>query len=243
MAHFYFLDEVSSAQVGTVLSLSGSEGRHAQTVSRYKSGEEILLGDGNGTMAWCTVESTSKDTVIARVDSIDRRKRLRHVFTLVQALAKTDRDERAVEATTELGIDTVIPWQAERSVSRWDENKAVKGRAKWQTIAREACKQCIRPTVPIVSNLVSSNNLMDALSDHLVLVLDPTGDESLTAVELGDAEHIALVVGPEGGISSSELDRFTAAGAHVVTVGTNILRTSTAGTAALAVVMSRLGYL
>lgn len=242
MAHFYFLDEVATAQPGELLTLSGSEGRHAQAVSRYKEGEEILLGDGDGTTARCVVDSTSKDTVVARVEFIDKRAPLAHSFTLVQALAKTDRDERAVEATTELGINVVIPWQAERSVSRWDPQKAVKGQSKWQTIAREACKQCIRPTVPLVGDLVTSSTLMEQLSDQLVLVLDPTGVESLSTIELGEANHIALVVGPEGGISPSELERFTAAGAFVVSVGTNILRTSTAGTAALAVVMSRLGY-
>ena len=243
MAHFYLSNELSADSRGSILTLSGSEGHHAQSVSRIREGEQIQLGNGHGVIALATVVGSSKGKLSLRVEDVAMRERPAHRFTLVQALAKTDRDERAVEATTELGIDVVIPWQSERSVSRWDATKAAKGQAKWATIAREACKQCIRPFVPEVLQLVSSADLMAALEGQLVLVLEPTGGEKLSEVDLSHSTNIALVVGPEGGISDKELDLFQSSGARVVSVGTNIMRTSTAGTAALGVVMSRLGYL
>lgn len=243
MAHFYLSDDVTTASIGSTITLAGPEGHHAQSVSRIREGEQIQLGDGQGVVASATVVGSSKGELSLRLDDLTQRERPAHRFTLVQALAKTDRDERAVEATTELGIDVVVPWQADRSVSRWDAAKAVKGQAKWSTIAREACKQCIRPFVPEVRPVVTSAELMSALQGQLVLVLEPTGDEKLSEVDLSQNTDIALVVGPEGGISDKELDAFRASGARIVSVGTNIMRTSTAGTAALGVVLSRLGYL
>lgn len=243
MAHFYLSDELTAASLGDILILAGSEGHHAQSVSRIREGEQIQLGNGCGVVASAAVVGSSKGQISLRIDELNVREQPAHRFTLVQALAKTDRDERAVEATTELGIDVVIPWQAERSVSRWDAAKAAKGQAKWSTIAREACKQCIRPFVPEVRPVVTSAELMAALKGQLVLVLEPTGEEKLSEVDLSQSTEIALVVGPEGGISDKELDAFSASGARIVSVGTNIMRTSTAGTAALGVVMSRLGYL
>lgn len=243
MAHFYFTDDLTSATVGDTVVLGGNEGHHAASVSRIRVGEQVQLGNGKGVSAFATVLGASKAELTLIIDSVTLHERPTHRFTLVQALAKTDRDERAVEATTELGIDVVIPWQAERSVSRWDVAKAAKGQAKWSTIAREACKQCIRPFIPEVDPVVTSAELMSALQGQLVLVLEPTGDEKLSEVDLSQNTDIALVVGPEGGISGKELDSFRASGSRIVSVGTNIMRTSTAGTAALAVVMARLGYL
>lgn len=243
MAHFYLIEDLSTTGVGEMVHLGGAEGHHAAAVSRIREGQRIQLGDGNGLLAWATVVSAAKNSLDLTIDDVTIVERRPHRFTLVQALAKTDRDERAVEATTELGIDAVIPWQSDRSVSRWDEAKAVKGQAKWQTIAREACKQCIRPYVPIVHELVTSSTVMDALDDALVLVLEPTAAQSISDIDLSTSRHIAFVVGPEGGISEKELAEFEQSGAILVSAGRNILRTSTAGTAALSVTMSRLGYL
>jgi len=156
----------------------------------------------------------------------------------VQALAKGDRDELAVQAATELGVDEIVPWQASRSVSRWDAAKAVKGRARWTTIVREAAKQAHRAWVPEVAELTTTAGLARRAAASLVLILEPTATERLSAVviEPGDVGEIVLVVGPEGGIAPDELDVLAAAGARLVRLGDTVLRTSTAGPAALAVV-------
>jgi 16S rRNA (uracil1498-N3)-methyltransferase len=160
--------------------------------------------------------------------------------TLVQALAKGDRDELAIQASTELGVDAVVPWSAARSVSRWEGPKVAKGRERWATIVREAAKQSIRAWVPKVGELSNTKAVAALAGDNRVLVLEPDATERLTSV-VPDGRPIVLVVGPEGGIAPEELAAFTAAGAELVRLGDTVLRTSTAGPAALAVLNGILG--
>jgi 16S rRNA (uracil1498-N3)-methyltransferase len=161
-------------------------------------------------------------------------------ITLVQALAKGDRDELAVQASTEIGVDAVIPWSAARSVSRWEGPKAEKGRQRWATIVREAVKQSVRAWLPQVGGLAATGELASRLAGARILVLEPTATTALTDVR-SDGRDIALVVGPEGGITPAELDRLIAAGAEPVRLGASVLRTSTAGPAAIAVLNAVLG--
>ena len=240
MAHFYLLESLESTSVGSIVVLDGSEGRHAATVSRVRVGESFALGNGRGLMVTAEVTATTKDTVELRVVSVEQHQESSPKIYLVQALAKTDRDERAVEAATELGIDVVIPWAADRSISKWEGPKIEKGLSRWSAIVREASKQSIRAFVPQVDQHLKTTQLISELSGVHLLVLDPTGSVPLSAVVL-DSRDIALVVGPEGGLSESELLRFSESGATIVSLGHNILRTSTAGPAALAILNSKLG--
>ena len=242
MAHFYFLDASSHISPGASVVLDGAEGRHAATVSRLRVGESIRVGDGRGTIAQGIVTSSSKDSLTITLDDVQHESADGAELVLIQALAKTDRDERAVEMATELGVARVIPWMAERSVSRWDATKADKGRQKWQSIAREASKQSIRAYIPLVEAVTTTDHIVSTFEPRQLLVLDPTGRQSLSNVPLDD-HTIAIVVGPEGGLSDTELSTFVEAGAHIVALGKNILRTSTAGPAALAVINGRLGRL
>lgn len=239
MAHFYLADALDTTSVGSTVILDGPEARHASTVSRVRVGETLAIGNGRGLMLSARVINSTKDAVELLVESMEDIEPSHPRITLVQALAKTDRDERAVEAATELGIDTVIPWAADRSVSKWEGPKIDKGISRWAAIAREATKQSIRAYIPQVGPHLKSAQLMSTLDGQNVLVLDPTGTVPLSKVEL-DGRDIALLVGPEGGISESELGRFVDAGATIVTLGANVLRTSTAGPAALAIINAKL---
>ena len=158
---------------------------------------------------------------------------------LAQALAKGDRDELAVQAATELGVDGVIPWTAARSISRWEGAKIAKGRDRWSAVVREASKQSLRAWIPDVLDLVTTKQLVRLAEGARMLVLEPTAEQALGELEVG-AEDLILVVGPEGGISPQELDALAAAGASVVRLGDEVLRTSTAGPAALAVLNVKL---
>jgi 16S rRNA (uracil1498-N3)-methyltransferase len=161
---------------------------------------------------------------------------------LVQALAKADRDELAIQACTELGLYGVIPWQADRSISIWKDEKKAKGQTRWQTIVTEAAKQSLRAFVPIVEPVQTSQELMSRLSSFdLVLVLDPEAKNSIAQVTLPAMGAVALVVGPEGGMSESELDAFTDVGFSLVRMGPGVLRTSTAGMAAVSFLQAKLG--
>nr|WP_206687912.1 16S rRNA (uracil(1498)-N(3))-methyltransferase [Microbacterium yannicii] len=234
----FLLDGPASAAPGDAVTLTGAEAHHASSVRRVRVGEEVTVGDGRG--AWLTglVESVASREVVVRIRERTDAAQPRPRVVLVQALAKGDRDELAVQAATELGVDEIVPWQASRSVSRWDAAKAVKGRARWTTIVREAAKQAHRAWVPEVAELTTTAGLARRAAASLVLILEPTATERLSAVviEPGDVGEIVLVVGPEGGIAPDELDVLATAGARLVRLGDTVLRTSTAGPAALAVV-------
>nr|WP_220476142.1 16S rRNA (uracil(1498)-N(3))-methyltransferase [Microcella alkalica] len=223
--------------------MTGPDARHASTVSRVRPGEHLRLGDGAGTIVEGEVVEASPQEVAVRVEHVERAPEPRPRIVLVQALAKGDRDELAIQAATELGVDAIVPWQAARSISRWDAAKAEKGRARWATIVREASKQAIRPWVPEVAPLATTAAIAGLATSATVFVLDPLAEHPLTALDrdaLGDRD-VVLVVGPEGGIAPEELAALAAAGARGVRLGQTVLRTSTAGPAAIAVLSAALG--
>lgn len=235
----HFLVDEAAAGVGEDLVLTGAEAHHAAVVRRVRAGEVVTIGDGAGTWLTATVTSAEPKRVVVRVTDAARRPPASPRVVLAQALAKGDRDELAVQAATELGVDEVVPWQAERSVSRWSPEKAAKGIARWQAIVREAAKQAHRAWVPHVAAPVSTAEL--AGRPGMLLVLEPTAEIPLPQIALPADGDIVMIVGPEGGISPDELRIFVAAGATLVRLGDTVLRTSTAGPAALALVSAQLG--
>lgn len=240
MASLYLREDLADVTVGGRLSLTGAEAKHAVTVNRTRTGERVLVGNGRGLVASGEVLVATSAELTIDVDAVERVPRPTPAILLVQALAKGDRDELAVQATTELGVDTVLPWAASRSVSRWEGPKVAKGRERWTAIVREASKQSIRAWTPEIGELVTSVQVAALAASHRLLVLDPSAGSPLTAVR-SDGRPIALVVGPEGGITPAELEQFAAVGAETVRLGDTVLRTSTAGPAALAVLNAALG--
>lgn len=240
MALHFITPAASTAEIGETVLLTAAEAKHAAVVRRVRPGEAVTLGDGAGVWLHAVTEEVAADRVELRVTQRTEHAAPRPRMILAQALAKGDRDELAVQAACELGVDEIVPWQAARSVSRWTGPKAVKGRERWGTIVREAAKQAHRPWVPAVMQLSSTADLVARAAHERVLVLDPLAPARLTSVD-PDHRDIVLVVGPEGGISADELGQFTAAGAERVRLGDTVLRTSTAGPAAIAVLSSQLG--
>jgi 16S rRNA (uracil1498-N3)-methyltransferase len=228
---------------GQNVQLTGPEGHHAAAVRRLRVGEAIALTNGRGLKARGVVSAVGPKQLTASIQTVETIELPAVTFTLIQAVAKGDRDELAIQAATELGTTKVVPWQAERSISKWD-GKEQKNRERWQQIVDEAAKQALRAWFPEVLPVHTSKTLAKQISESAgtYLVLDPTSPLSLNQVELPTSGEVALIVGPEGGISEAELSLFESAGAQRVHLGSGILRTSTAGMAAIAVLAAKYGY-
>ena len=239
-------DAVASAAFGTVLMLTGPEARHAVTVKRLRAQERVDLVDGAGLTG--AGVGGAKDRlavrVLERVEEPEPPLRL----TLVQALAKGGRDEQAVETATEVGVGLVLPWQSERCVSVWQGAKQAKGRQRWQATALQAAKQARRARVPEVEEVRDTRRLVDWVGQTVrgggvVLVLHEEASTPIStameSVRLPAPEQapraLAVVVGPEGGISPEETAALEAAGATTVRLGPHVMRTASAGPVALAV--------
>lgn len=241
---------------GDQFTLDGPEGHHAASVRRLRNGERLDVTDGLGTVAECVV-------VAARRDALDCQVLARRTWpaptpslVVVQALAKGDRGELAVELLTEVGVDVVVPWSAHRSVVRWEGERGQKARRRWAATAAEAAKQSRRVHWPVVAELASTAAVTSRLSAAAVaLVLHEAADVPL-ASRLGGLvtdDHfgtggkqlgeIVVVVGPEGGFTTVETDTFAAAGGELVRLGPTVLRTSTAGVVAATLVLAAVGRL
>lgn len=234
MALHFLVESAGDAAVGGLVSLTGAEAKHAAVVRRLRVGEAVTVGDGRGVWLAGVAEEVSPSRVDVRIAERVEHEPANPRLVLVQALAKGDRDELAVQAACELGVDEIVPWQAGRSVSRWEGPKAAKGRERWATIVREAAKQAHRTWVPEVAAPESTAQLAARAATQRVLLLDPTAPARLSTL-VPDDRDLVLVVGPEGGIAPEELEKLTAAGAERVLLGDTVLRTSTAGPAAIAV--------
>ncbi len=229
-------------QVDSVVDLTGSEAKHAVSVRRMRVGEAIQLTDKAGLRVRGLVDSIVGNNLQVRVRSVEQEPVPQIQITLIQALAKGDRDELAVQAATELGVVGVIPWEADRSVSRWIGLKEAKSVERWQSIVTEAAKQSLSAWHPVVSSPIKGVQVADLVKDFdLVLVLDPTAAKGIGVQNMPKVGKIALVVGPEGGISETELVALEQAGAVRVHLGVPILRTSTAGIAAISGIFALTG--
>ena len=232
----------SLPQVGAAIVLDGPEGRHAASALRLRVGETIRVGDGRGGVAECEITETDRSSVTAQVRELVHHRPSPCPVTVVQALPKSERSELAVELATEAGADRIVPWQAERCVARWTGVKLDKGIVKWANAARAAAKQSRRPFEPEIAEPVDRAGLLDLVTREVaagarVLALHEQGavpfDEALAGGTSGPPGRVVLVVGPEGGISDSELAELRAAGAVTTVLGPEVLRTSTAAAVAL----------
>jgi 16S rRNA (uracil1498-N3)-methyltransferase len=219
--------------------LDGPEGHHAADVQRLRPGESLLVGDGRGGVCTCVVTTVGKGRIEAAVTSRGYEPQPSPRLVVVQAIAKGDRGELAVQAMTEVGVDVIVPWAASRSIVQWHDERGDRSRQRWCDTAREAAKQARRAWVPEVAAAESTRTVAGRLRGGLIL--HESAIAQLSTVDLAVDGDIVLVVGPEGGLAPEEISAFEQAGAHTVRLGTSVLRTSTAGVAALAVHSLRLG--
>lgn len=222
--------------------LAGPEGRHATIVRRLAAGERADVTDGRGMLAACVVTGADRGqlelTVVTRRAEPAPDPRI----VVVQALPKGDRGELAVEIMTEVGVDVVVPWTAERCVARWRGERGSRSLARWRGTAREAAKQARRAWFPEVTELAVTRDVAERVSAAgLAVLLDPDASAVLASVPLPCGGDIVLIVGPEGGVSPAESSTLVQAGAVRARLGPSVLRTSSAGAVAGAVVLSGCG--
>ncbi|MET3933986.1 16S rRNA (uracil(1498)-N(3))-methyltransferase [Arthrobacter sp. OAP107] len=236
---------------GSLFVLDGAEARHAVTVKRLAVGEQVDIADGAGKRITGTVADAAPAQLTVECTSVSAEPRPDTRLVLVQALAKGDRDELAIETATELGIDAVIPWQSERSIVRWKGERAAKAHGKWQSAVTAAAKQARRAWIPEVRPAVDTQALAREVAEAgLAVILHEDAVTPLRRVlgkwseahqEASGPGEILLIVGPEGGISPREVTRLCSAGAVTALLGPHVLRSSTAGPAGVVIASDVLG--
>jgi 16S rRNA (uracil1498-N3)-methyltransferase len=230
----------AEALAGDPIALDGDEGRHAVVVKRLRVGEQLVLTDGRGRAAECEVVSVGRASLEASVLVRRSTSPAQPRLVVVQAIPKGDHAERAVDLLTEIGVDVIIPWSAERNVVTWKGDRATKALQRWRATATAAAKQSRRLWHPEVWDVRTTDDvagLIEGAAAAYVLhesVVTPLLDVSVPA-----ERDVVLVVGPEGGITEDEVQAFTAAGAQAVRLGPEVLRSSSAGIAAAAALLSR----
>ena len=236
----HLVPALDGASPGSSVRVEGDEAHHAVAVRRLRVGERLVLTDGHGTSVTGEVAATGKRVLDVTVLDVRRTPAPEPAVTVVQALPKGDRGELAVEVLTEVGVARVVPWAAARSVATWKGERAEKSLARWRTTAREAAKQARRPWFPEVSPLASTAEVAALVgSASLAVVLHEEAEVPLAGLAVPATGPVVVVVGPEGGIAPEELAVLADAGAVPVRLGTEVLRTSTAGVAAVAALLSR----
>ena len=231
---------LAGVAAGSTVEVTGDEAHHAVAVRRLRVGEVVRLTDGAGSSVTGTVLTTDKRRFEVEVTDLVSTAPSEPALVVVQALPKGDRGELAVEMLTEIGVAEIVPWSAARSVALWKGERGAKSLARWRSTAREAAKQSRRDWFPSVMDLASTPQVVALLAGaDLAVVLHEGASVSLASLSVPAVGRLVVVVGPEGGLTDDEVAGFVAVGATSVRLGAEVLRTSTAGVAAAAVLLSR----
>lgn len=238
MLTLFLVDKLESSQS---IEVAGDEAHHAIKVLRIKLGEEILVSDGAGNWIRAVVENIEKKTFMAKVLERGFQEEKSPRLIVVQGLPKSDRVKDAIEILVESGVDLIIPWQADRSISKWQKDSL----DKWQSAAVAATKQSRRFRKPEIVDGLSLSQLLEIESENSAfLVMHESATTKLSEVvtsKFAGMSEIIIVIGPEGGISDSELAVLEGIGAHIVGLGPEVFRSAHAGGAALSAVSALIG--
>ena len=235
MTEAMFLADLDDQRVGDQVAVTGDEGRHAAIVRRIRKGEVVLVSNGIGAAVRGPVLSADVNGLVVEVAEVLAEPVRPLRFTVVQALAKGERSELALEMLTEIGVDEIVPWQAARSVVKWAPDRVERALTRWRSIVRESTKQSRRFRVPRVSPPLTTAELALRIAEPaLTLVLHEDATDHIAQVEVPAEGEVMVIVGPEGGLTEQELATFAEGGGRAVLIADGVLRTSTAGTVAVA---------
>ena len=226
---------------GAHIELPEPVARHAVRVLRLPPGAEIALFDGRGGEYSARIERIEKDRVMVSLGAwLDRECESSLDLTLIQAVQAGDKMDYTIQKAVELGVSRIVPVDSRRSVIRLSGDRAAKRVAHWQGVAAAACEQCGRNQVPYVASLERLEHwLARPAHGALRLMLSPVADVTLSV--LPPAEKVELLIGAEGGLDPQEILAATQAGFQGVRLGPRVLRTETAGLAAVAALQALWG--
>lgn len=247
MHHFFVRADqiIEEADGKRIVSITGTDVRHAKQVLRIKPGEELLISDGTGKDYRCEVLSLETDEVTAKIIAEEEDRELPSELLLYQGLAKGEKMEWIIQKAVELGACRIVPVMTKNTVVKLDKKKEEHRRQRWQAIAESAAKQAKRSIVPEVAELISLEEgiKQSAGCEHRLFAYEHQKGMSGTAgvlEQVKSGQKIAVFIGPEGGFSPEEAKLAEESGLSFVSLGKRILRTETAGLALLSVLMMRL---
>lgn len=233
MLTLFFVDDLPISP-GAIYEFEGEDAHHAVRVLRMSAGEVFMLSDGAGAWSEVKVFAVKKKSLEVQVLSSGFQEPLRMAITVVQAIPKGDRAKEAIELLTEVGVDTIIPWSASRSIGKGGDKLAI--------TAREASKQSRRLRIPHVVDASSTDQICALIKQSsCTVVFHESASSALSELKLPlGISDIVIIIGPEGGLTDEELARFTDAGAMLSRMGRPILRSAHAGIAAVSALCTKL---
>ena len=233
MLTLFFVNDLPT-KVGQSYEFNNEDANHAIRVLRMGAGDVFMLADGTGSWSQVKAFAIKKKSMEVEVIATGFQEALETTITVVQALPKSDRVKEAIELLTEAGVDRIVPWAATRSIGKMSDKFAV--------TAREASKQSRRLRIPEVTDIATTEQICEAIKlSDLAIVFHESSDTKLSdCVSSHNVAHLLIIIGPEGGMTSTELEAFKAAGAKVALMGRPILRSAHAGIAAIAAVCALL---
>ena len=233
MLTLFFVEDLPT-KIGQSYEFNNDDANHAIRVLRMGAGDIFMLADGTGAWSQVKAFAIKKKSMEVEVIATGFQEALATTITVVQALPKSDRAKEAIELLTEAGVDRIVPWAAARSIGKLSEKFAV--------TAREASKQSRRLRIPEVTDIATTEQICEAIKlSDLAIAFHESSDVKLSdCISSHNVAHLLIIIGPEGGITSTELEAFKAAGAKVALMGRPILRSAHAGIAAVAAVSALL---
>jgi 16S rRNA (uracil1498-N3)-methyltransferase len=235
MLTLFFVEDLPTT-VGATYEFDNEDANHAIRVLRMSTGTIFNLSDGNGSWAQVQVLTVAKTSMQVKVLETGHQDPLDTHFTVIQAIPKGDRIKESIEMCTEGGADRIVMWKAARSIGKSDDKIE-----KLQTTAREASKQSRRFRIPEVIGVAATNAVVDQIAQaDLAIVFHESATMKVSEIVVPGCKKVAIIIGPEGGLTDEEVDTFAAAGAKVALMGRPVLRSAHAGLAALSAVNTAL---
>lgn len=230
--------------------LEKDEARHIEKVLRLKSGDRITLFDGTGAEYDAVLIGRQNQVLEAEIVQVhNQEESMSTKLSLLQGMAKGDKMDTIIQKAVEIGVSSIYPVICERTVVRLSGDRAQSKVIRWQQIAREACKQCRRNTIPEVKKITAYPELFQYTQGNPLIMLYENENETGLKRLLRDKEkefcgkEIFILVGPEGGFAAHEVQQAYDHQAFMASLGPRILRTETAGLVAASIVLYEYGDL